>query len=94
MSRKLIIIAAILVALGLTLVVVYAKKPIVTPVFANRSLQTVTGDVAAIPLSTDIAGQPEAIKLARRIGGVIHDVAADDEGGRAAAVEVETLSDT
>lgn len=72
MSRKIIITIVVSAAVGMTLLVAYAK----TSATRSRSLalasQTLQGSAANIengPGEMDLASQPEALKLSRRIGG-------------------------
>ena len=72
MSDKLNIIVPLSVVLGLTLLVAYARPRIVPTSSAKQSsdsTQTVATDLNDDVGSRDIATQPEAIKLSRRIGG-------------------------
>lgn len=72
MSRKLIVIVVVSTALGLSLLVAYAKTPWSRALSLSETSQSLQGSntvIEAAPIGGDLAGQPEALKLSRRIGG-------------------------
>ena len=72
MSRKIIITLVVSAAVGMTLMVVYAKtsatrsRPLAS---ASQTLQGSGANIEDGPAQMDLASQPEALKLSRRIGG-------------------------
>ena len=72
MSRKLIVIVVLSAALGLTLLVAYAKTPGSRTSYLSQSSQTLQSSntgIEDVASGGDLAGQPEAVKLSRRLGG-------------------------
>lgn len=72
MSRRLVITTALCCTLGLTLLAVYAKSGSNAASASNEPgqlLQASTNAVEDSPVAPDLAAQPEAVKLSRRIGG-------------------------
>jgi hypothetical protein len=72
MSRRPIITTALFCAVGLTLLAAYAKSGSNAASASNepgQSLQASTSGVEDGPVAPDLAAQPEAVKLSRRIGG-------------------------
>ena len=70
MSRKLIVVGVLCVAIGVTVFITYARSRSVSRIVFQQSLQGIsTGALANGADTRNLALQPEAFKLVRRIGG-------------------------
>jgi hypothetical protein len=70
MSRKLIVVGVLCVAIALTVFITYARSKSIPKILNSQDAgQSMSTAVTSGPQSRNLAAQPEAFKLSRRTGG-------------------------